>query len=163
MPKKLTVPHENKIAELGNGWNLYRHVPGPNRVNSPLWVPVRVINPGRRRRRGRLRGFWLYWGVDEGRFRRSQHQRRLADEQPAAYAAAVKACSTLLAPAVVEDHYTPTFMAEERARLARSKALHAQHNRTRMEMAHTAAQAEDAQRSKPQPPSQPPLTLDDLM
>lgn len=138
VPKKLTVPPDaNKITEI-LGWGVYRHP--PTAADSPLWVCLKVINLGAvggRHRRGRLRAFWLYWGVDERRFRRSQHQRRFEQEQPAVYAATVARLPGLLTPGdvLLQLGGDANALAAERARLAHSRAVHEEHDRRRAEAA----------------------------
>lgn len=128
MPKKLIIPpDENKITALPGGWRIYQHPPTP--ADSPLWVCVKIIAPpGRRRRMGQLRAFWLYWGVDARRFRRSKHLLRFEQEQPAVAAAAARALAQLITPEIVELELGTTRITAERARLLASSARRREHD-----------------------------------
>jgi hypothetical protein len=142
MPKKLVTPSDElKISDLPGGWRIYRHPPTP--ADSPLWVCVKIMAPGRRRRMGQLRAFWLYWGVDARRFRRSRHLFRFVDEQPAVAAAAERALAQLITPDLVELEIGTARMAVERARLLASRARRDEHDRARLEAAHAAALKEN--------------------
>lgn len=144
MPRKIIVPPAvNKLFEV-DGWAVFRHP--PTAADSPLWVCLKVINLaalGRRHRRGQFRTFWLYWGVDERRFRSSRHRWAFEQQQPAVYAATVAHLAETLTPAAAERQLGQHGLAAERARLAHSRAVHDEHDRRRAAEAAAAAAAKE--------------------
>ena len=137
MPRKIIIPPADaKMCDLPGGWVMYRHH-SPTAKNSPLWPVIKIIQVQAattgRHRRGRVRAVWLYWGIDECRFRFSAHQRRLLAEQPTVYDAAVRACTRLLRAEHVEAELGREQLEAERRRLAVSRARHQEEDRRRDE------------------------------
>jgi hypothetical protein len=151
MPRRIIIPPADcKLLEIEGGWAVYRHP--PTAADSPLWVCLKTIHvPAvtRRHRRGTNRVFWLYWGIDEGRFRRSKHSRAFEAQQPAVFEATVRRLAELLTPGDVLRQLGEGGLEAERRRLANSRAVHQEHDRRRA--------AEAAARGAA------PKTLDDLM
>jgi hypothetical protein len=114
---------------------VFRHP--PTAADSPLWVCLKIINlgavgpGGKGHRRGVLRSCWLYWGIDERRFRRSAHQRWLVEQQPAVYADLVAELGRVLVPGDIELELGPTQLAAERARLTVLRMRHREEDRRR--------------------------------
>lgn len=114
---------------------MFRHP--PTAADSPLWPCLKIINlgavgpSGKGHRRGVSRVFWLYWGADERRFRRSEHQRRFEQEQPTVSRATVAHLAEIpeLRPEILVP--SPELLEIERARLFRSRTVHAEHDRRR--------------------------------
>lgn len=143
--RRLVVPQRPPIFEF-DGWALFKHPPTDK--DSPLWIPLKLVHIARahlpRRRGAGQRAYWLYWGVDAGRLRRSTYSRKLADVQPAVFEAITTWLSANATPAWAEAKYGVERITAERARLAVSTAKHAEHNARRLAAAHDAALEEDA-------------------
>lgn len=116
---------------------MFRHP--PTAADSPLWVCLKIVNVpalGKRHRRGQLRAYWLYWGVDDFRFRRSRHQRRFEQDHPTVYAATVRLLGEMFRPELL---LSPGELVAERRRLAHSRTVHHDHDRRRLEAVIRAA------------------------
>jgi hypothetical protein len=98
-------------------------------------VCLKVVNLaalGKRHRRGTVRAFWLYWGIDDRRFRRSEHSRRFEREQPTVYSKLVAELQLRLLPGEAELRLGgPSQLAAERARLAVMRERHVEEDRRR--------------------------------
>jgi hypothetical protein len=133
-----------------DGWAAYQH-PFTHKDNR-LWVPVKVVHVAALegpKRRGIRRTFWLYFGFDAKRFRRSK-DRRLFQEQapPAVYEAVLAACCARYMIAAYEKCFGAADLAAQRAKLAASTAKRERLTAERLERDYVAALAEDAKRSK---------------
>jgi hypothetical protein len=143
--RQLVIPTRPPLFKF-EGWALYKH--DPTDKDSPLWVPLKLVHLDRahlpRRRGAGQRAYWLYWGVDVARLRRSKYSRKLADAQPAVFAAITAWLATQATPAWLEGKIGADALAVARERMAVSRAKHAEHDRLRYEAAHAAALEEDA-------------------
>ena len=143
--RKLIVPTRPPLFKV-SGWALYRHP--STEADSPLWITLKLVHVARahmpRSRRGGHRAFWLYWGVDAQRFRRSKYSCWLAEEQPAVAKAVAAWLAAHANPAWAEAQLGAEQLAAERARLAVSSAKHAEFSALRLTAAHAAALEEDA-------------------
>jgi hypothetical protein len=145
--RKLVVPSRPPLFKF-QGWALYRHPSTPK--DSPLWPTFKLVNLAKaglpRQRGGGWRAFWLYWGVDPARLRRSKYSRRLLEDHPAVYQAVVAWLAAHATPAWAEAQLGAEQLKKERARLAVSMYQHAYHDRRRYDAAHAAALEEDSKK-----------------
>lgn len=146
MGRKPTRPPGAAIVEV-EGWAAFQHKYGPK--DSRLWIPVKVVHVETLKgpkRRGTRRTFWLYWGFDAGRFRRSADSRLFEEQAPPdVVVAVVAACARRFTVEAYVRNFGTADLEAERARLTASTAKRLTLTAERLERAHAAALEEDSQ------------------
>lgn len=143
--RKPVRPKDPPIVAV-DGWAAYKHRYG--RKDNQLWVPVKVVHVAALegpKRRGTRRTFWLYFGIDARRFRRSNDHRLFQEQAPPhVYEAVLAACAARFTPERFEQVAGAAALADQRAKLEQSTAKRLAHITARLEAAHAAALEEDA-------------------
>lgn len=143
--RKPTRPPGKPIVETA-GWAVFQHRYGLK--DNRLWIPVKVVHVealGTPKRRGTRRTFWLYWGFEARRFRRSNDHRLFQDTAPPeVYEAVVAACAARYTVERYIANFGAADLAAQRARLEQSTAKRVELTAARLEAAHAAALEEDA-------------------
>jgi hypothetical protein len=144
MGRKPTRPPEPPIVEV-DGWAAFKHRYGHK--DNKLWIPVKVVHVaalGTPKRRGVRRTFWLYWGFDAARFRRSNHSRLFEEQAPPAVVEAITAaCAARFTVERLVAVAGEEVVAQERAKLTASTAKRIERTAARLEAAHAAALEEN--------------------
>jgi hypothetical protein len=117
---RIQVPAYDPAAQFPGGWALWQ-LPRPEH-GSPLWIELKLANPGVPAKWGAQRVFRLCWGVDVGRLRRGRDALALREHQPALYEAVVRLLAASYTPARLEARIGRDALEVERGRVAEAAA-----------------------------------------